>query len=96
MSRSFRLPKCSLFLEPILFYSSLSRLTRRCLTLNLNLLGFISLQLLSEGGLGLLRTPRGGWDGPFLDLAFAIRSLGSGGFIGFQFTEVEFLNQIRC
>lgn len=89
----FRFTKRCFLLEPVLLYSRL-RFARGFLALDLDLLGLIGLQLLSERSLDLLGAPRDGRGRPFFDLALAVGELGNRKLVGPQFAEIDFLNQI--
>lgn len=79
-----------ILLKPTLLLGRL--LTRNSLTLNLNSLGLVSLQIAGKAGLF------GGWrglgSGEFLDLSFGFTGFGGLGLIGAEFAEVEVLDGV--
>jgi hypothetical protein len=80
-----------LLLKPIEFLAR-SR-TSLNLTLNLHSRSLIRLQLVRNvcllGGLG------GFWGAELLDVAFGVGGFDGGRFVGFQFAEVEVLDEVR-
>lgn len=80
-----------LFLKPIHFL--LNGCTSLSLSFNLNSLGLVCLQLVRDVGLfGRLGSL---WWGELLDMCIGIAGLDGGGFVGFQFLEVQVLDEIR-
>lgn len=78
--------------EPVLL--NRGGLTAGGLTLNLNLLALVGLQLVGEVGLFGRLGSLG--DGKFLDVGLGVTGLDGGGLVGLQLAEVELLDRVRC
>lgn len=88
--------KCHLLLKPVLLDRSPGRLASGCLAFNFDLLCLIDLQLFCKRRFCSLGAHRRGGSGPFLDLTLTVGSLGGGRLIGFQFAEIDLLDQVGC
>lgn len=78
--------------EPVLL--NRRGLTAGGLTLNLNLLALVGLQLVGE--VGLLRRLGSLGDSEFLDVSLGVTGLDGGRLVGLQLAEVELLDGVRC